>query len=119
MINRTNVPCNGCTACCRGDAIFLHPECGDVVASYETSEDFNPLTKKMEPVLKRDADNNCVYLGPAGCTIHERAPVICREFDCRLNFLKFPRSLRRRMVRQGFASQEVFDAGRQRLGSLK
>jgi Fe-S-cluster containining protein len=25
----------------------------------------------------------CRYLGPFGCSIHAKRPVICREFDCR------------------------------------
>jgi Fe-S-cluster containining protein len=37
--------------------------------------------------LRRTPDGDCVYLGPQGCTIHGRHPVICKIFDC-MNFVK-------------------------------
>ena len=30
------VPCGTCNQCCRNDAIFIHPECGDDASQYET-----------------------------------------------------------------------------------
>lgn len=70
------VPCGTCTECCRGDAIFLHPECGDDPSTYETEEYEGRL------ILKHKPNRDCIYLD-GGCTIHERRPVICREMDCR------------------------------------
>jgi Fe-S-cluster containining protein len=104
---RSDVPCNGCTACCRGDLIVLHPEDGDDITAYET-----------ERMLKRTAENNCIYLGPEGCTIHDRAPVICREFDCRRMFKMLSRKERRRAIKIGFMDQEVLAAGRERVHTL-
>ncbi len=120
MIERANVPCNGCKLCCQHDLIVLHPENGDVVADYagDTERRINPLTGVLVHALKRKPNGNCVYLGPDGCTIHDRAPVVCREFDCRLMYLCIPRAERRRLVRQGLMEQAVFDAGRARLESL-
>ena len=73
------VPCGTCTECCHGDAIFMHPECGDVPANYETDSYEGRL------ILKHKPNGDCIYLDrSAGCTIHSRRPVICREMDCRI-----------------------------------
>lgn len=73
-----NVPCGTCTACCQGDAIFMHPECGDDPSQYETE------MYEGRVILKHKPNGDCIYLDRAkGCTIHERRPAICRELDCR------------------------------------
>lgn len=116
---RQSVPCNGCTACCRNDFIALHPECGDDPRQYQCTLQYNPVTKKECWVLDRKEDESCVYLGPNGCTIYDRAPTICREFDCRRMFLLLDRATRRMSIRKGLMSKEVLDAGRKRLHTLK
>ena len=112
MSVRASVPCNGCTACCRNDMIFLHPEHGDDASQYLTEPVVNPLTGKAGHMLAKAPNGDCIYLGESGCTIHERAPVICREFDCGLMFAKWPRAERRRLTKQGMFGKEVFDQGR-------
>lgn len=114
-----SVPCNGCTSCCHGDAIVLHPECGDVPAHYDTEKSTHPLTGAPCLMLRKKEDGSCIYLGEGGCTIHGRAPAICREFDCRRMFLKFTRPERRRLIKTGLFDKEVFDAGRERLHTLE
>jgi Fe-S-cluster containining protein len=98
-----DVPCNGCTACCRFDLILLHPEDGDVVMLYETMEIINPMTGEPALALKHKPGGGCIYLGDGGCTIHGRAPVICKAFDCRRfyrdSYMGRPRHVRRRMMR--------------------
>jgi Fe-S-cluster containining protein len=67
------------------------------------------------PILKRRPNGDCVYLGENGCTIHDRAPTVCRVFDCRdayLNFMQHPRSERRRMIREKYVDPEIFEIGR-------
>jgi Fe-S-cluster containining protein len=62
--------------------VNIWPEHGDDAESFETYT----VTKaggKPEIFLKKTAAGACVYLGPAGCTIYERRPVVCRDFDCR------------------------------------
>jgi hypothetical protein len=56
----------------------------------------------------------CIYLGQDGCTIHDRAPAICRAFDCRDLFLSKTRAERLAMIKSGMVSNEVFSAGRKR-----
>lgn len=74
-----DVPCNGCTRCCKGDALRLLP--GDNPDEYLTEpHDFIPGAL----MLAHKANRECIYLGPSGCTIHDRRPLMCREMDCRL-----------------------------------
>lgn len=116
---RANVPCNGCRACCINDLIMLYPEHGDDPSQYETMEIVNPLTGKKGRALTHKPNGECTYLGPEGCTIHDRAPVLCKAYDCRRNFLKFTRAERRRLVKEGIVDREKFDAGRKRLHTLE
>ena len=115
----SELKCDGCRACYMNDALFLHPECGDSPEEYETVGAINPLTGKKQFMLAHKPNGECVYLGESGCTIYERRPAICREFDCRKMFKRFDRDTRRLMVRKGLASKAVMDAGRKRLRTLE
>lgn len=109
--DRASVPCNGCTLCCQKDAIVLLPERGDDISQYKHSiVDGVPMVNKV--------DGHCVYLIDGKCSIWDRAPFMCRLFDCRLWYLSKTRAERRRLVKSGHADREVFDAGRARLDSL-
>lgn len=115
----TSVPCNGCTACCKNDLIVLHPEIGDDPSTYITMAAVNPLTGQTCLALQQKPEGGCIYLGETGCTIHDRAPAICREFDCRRSFLKLgDRTMRRRLLKAGIIDKEVLEAGRKRLDTL-
>ena len=113
------VPCNGCTACCRGDLIALKEHLGDKPEDYKVHKHRNVVTGKVDWVLDHKPNGDCVYLGPRGCTIHDRAPVVCREFDCRAVFLALTKEQRREWVKSGAIKKEVFAAARARLGTLK
>lgn len=116
---RTPVPCNGCRLCCINDVIMLHPECGDDAAQYQTVPIRNPLTGKPGLMLDHKPNGECIYLGETGCTIYDRAPAICREFDCRRIYQRTTRAERRALIARGLASKDKFDAGRQRLHTLE
>ena len=106
------VPCNGCTLCCRQEMIWLHPEDGDP-AQWMTVPAVHPLTGEPGRALaKKPGGAECVYLGAHGCTIHGRAPIICRVFDCGQAFAILSRPERRRRVRAGLVDQAVLDQGR-------
>jgi Fe-S-cluster containining protein len=115
---RADVPCGSCRRCCRGNSIvMLLPDEGDVVASYE-HEIINLPGAGRGPVLKRKPNGDCTYLGENGCTIHDRAPTICRVFDCRgayRAFMQHTRNERRRILKGGMIDKEILDAGRDRL----
>jgi hypothetical protein len=115
---QTEVPCNGCTECCRsGQGLFLHPDQGDDVESYQIQV---AADRAGNPVylLATTAAGACVYLGAPGCTIYERRPLICRTFDCRKHYLILPRQDRDNLVRIGLSSRAVFNAGRARMKTL-
>lgn len=116
---QTDVPCDGCTACCRsGQALFLHPEQGDDVEAYLHRTGFDPAAGKPVYFLATDENGACVYVGAAGCTIHERRPLLCRSFDCRKHYLMLPKQDRDNLVRIGASSRVVFDAGKARVKTL-
>jgi hypothetical protein len=69
-------------------------------------------------VLAATPEGACVYLGPAGCTIYDRRPLLCRTFDCRTHYLILPRQDRDNLVRLGLSSRAVFNAGRARVRTL-
>jgi len=110
-----SVPCNGCTLCCRNDMILLHPECGDRASDFITQEVAHPFTGRPSLMLAKkpgpDGKPVCIYLGDTGCTIHGRAPAICRELDCGKMYSMLPRGERRRHVRMGIVDQAVLDQG--------
>lgn len=116
------VPCNGCTSCCQGDMIILHPECGDNSAEYQTVECVNPVAGKAALMLAHKPNGDCIYLERGvGCTIHGKAPTVCREFDCRRMYLKMmelSRVERRLSLKHGFLSKPIITAGKKRFASL-
>ena len=73
------VPCNGCTLCRQGDAIRLEPE--DRAADYKTEP--HPYIPGAL-MLAHKPNGECVYLDENGCSIHNRAPSLCRTADCRI-----------------------------------
>jgi Fe-S-cluster containining protein len=74
------------------------------------------LAGQKMTVLELTDDGACVYLGPDGCTIHDRAPIICRTFDCR-RFVQM--NFRNRADRRAAASQsDVVRAGMERMKTL-
>lgn len=80
IIDVGNVPCNGCTLCCKNfDILRLLPE--DNPDDYMTEP--HPY-RGGELMLAHKENGDCVYLGTDGCTIHNRRPRMCREMDCRL-----------------------------------
>jgi hypothetical protein len=115
---QTEVPCGGCTECCRSNqGLFLHPEQGDDVESYQHRVAAD-RTGKPVFLLATTASGACVYLGPSGCTIYHRRPLLCRTFDCRKHYLTLPRQDRDNLVRLGLSSRAVFNAGRARVKTL-
>ena len=107
------------------------PEHGDDPSQYETVPlDLNPkfaaklneltgLTGKLAVMLKKKENGDCVYLGPDGCTIWDRAPYLCRVFDCRTWYQRFSRKQRKHLLAIGELDPEIIRAGRQRLHTLE
>ncbi len=73
-------------------------------------------------MLRKKANGDCFYLGEKGCTIWDKAPGVCKAFDCRLWYSgalqKYSRPERRQMLREGSLNAEIFYAGKKRVRSL-
>ena len=119
MNDRAQVHCNGCTECCQRDLLILHPELGDNPAEYQTMECINPVTGRWALALAHKPEGGCIYLTKDGCSIHERAPAICRKFDCSEFVAKLTaettRAQRRRMISNGLISANLLKEGKRRL----
>ena len=120
---RAVVPCKGCTACCHGERVVLITERGDNPALYKTEPaTINDIGVEMYGIGKRmlahKQNGDCYYLGDKGCTIWDRAPYMCKIFDCRRFYLRFTKAERRELDRMGM-DQSVIRAGRKRLASLE
>lgn len=120
------VSCGSCRACCRGDAIVLHPEHGDDPSQYETEEMPQSMQAEVDKmfgvnrgralILKRAENGDCLYLSrETGCTIYERRPAICREFNCAKMVDKLGLEGLKKVASKGLVSQEVLTAGIARL----
>ncbi len=116
------VPCGSCHACCGGMHVVLQPERGDILDEYETEEITNPITKEKNIALKHGKDGNCIYLDKKGCTIHNRAPIICKEFDCRKFWQrlleKTTRNQRIRIIKKGVINRKILRQGKKLLKTL-
>ena len=108
------VPCNGCTLCCQGDAIRL------------TEED-NPNEYLTEPhpyisgelMLAHKANGDCIYLVESGCSIHDRAPSLCRSADCRSLALKYDFTTAMKLHQMKRIDIRVWDKGNELLDDLR
>ena len=97
----SDVPCNGCTACCRQQVVLLSMEDEPNMAAY----DYRHVGDLR--VLNNKPNGDCTHLGPEGCTIYENRPFICRTYDCRKHF----KSLAGR-ERRLFSNSALGDAAR-------
>ncbi len=115
MVERAEVACGSCRACCRGEAIMLFPADGDLIETYQTFDGINPINGHAAKFVAQKENGDCVYLGAEGCAIHARAPAICRKFDCAglyRRFMEMPRADRRRLKK--LVDGPVMEAGRER-----
>src|SRR5689334_22372189 len=82
----SDVPCDGCTACCRSSQ-FVHiaPDETDTLAHIPRELMFPaPRLPKGHVVLPYDQQGCCPMLGDAGCSIYDHRPRTCRTYDCRV-----------------------------------
>lgn len=105
-----DVPCNGCTLCCRHDAVRLLP--GDDPKQYKTEQHDHFPGQLM---LAHKPNGDCIYLGEHGCTIYERRPRMCREMDCRLIALRTSFTKARRLNKKGLLREPIWKKGRELL----
>jgi Fe-S-cluster containining protein len=92
---------------------------GDQIEKYgdNVSEIGGSQPKRIALKLKPNGD--CIFLGDKGCSIYEDRPYVCRDFDCRRAVANFPKTALNEVVRAGIFSQDIVDAAKERMGSLK
>jgi Fe-S-cluster containining protein len=81
-----DVPCEGCTACCRSSQFVpIEPDETDALAHIPRALRFRaPGRPKGHVILGYDEHGCCPMLGDHGCTIYEHRPRACRTYDCRV-----------------------------------
>lgn len=107
------VPCNGCTLCCREEPVQLLPEQGDDYRQYRTVAG-RGIGGRPALFLKQEA-GACVYLNETGCSIYEKRPFLCRDFDCRVLYQQSPRPERRRRIKATPSLGPIYARGRELL----
>lgn len=107
------VACDGCTLCCKGDAVRLLP--GDDIESYQTEQ--HPRVKSAR-MLAHKENGDCLYLGDGGCTIYDRRPQMCRSMDCRVIAKKISPKLARALIEKKALPASVYYRGKELLYTL-
>lgn len=77
-----SVPCGDCNACCRSEylkADLTAEEAAELEHVFDDDMGANVLAKRP--------DGSCVYLVEGKCSIRDRRPRSCRQYDCRLHLL--------------------------------
>ena len=82
----SDVPCNGCTACCTSSQ-FVHigPDETDTLAHIPAELLFPaPLRPGGHLLMGYDERGHCPMLIDNRCSIYEHRPQTCRTYDCRV-----------------------------------
>jgi uncharacterized protein len=82
----SDVPCGGCTACCRSfQFVHIDPDETDAIAHIPAELLFPaPQRPRGHLVMGYDDEGRCPMLGDGGCTIYQHRPRTCRMYDCRV-----------------------------------
>jgi Fe-S-cluster containining protein len=82
----SDVPCNGCTACCTSSQ-FIHVEPDETeTLSHIPAELLFPAPRlpRGHVLLGYDERGHCPMLIDNRCSIYEHRPRACRTYDCRI-----------------------------------
>jgi Fe-S-cluster containining protein len=81
-----DVPCNGCTACCRSaQFVAIEPDESETLARIPPELVVPaPLRPPGHVVLGYDERGHCPMLVDDRCSIYEHRPRACRMYDCRI-----------------------------------
>lgn len=82
----SDVPCNGCTACCTSSQ-FVHigPDETETLARIPPELQFpTPRRPPGHVLLGYDDQGRCPMLVDGQCSIYEHRPKTCRTYDCRV-----------------------------------
>ena len=82
----SDVPCDGCTACCTSSQ-FVHIEPDEVETLRRIPAELRfpaPRLPKGHVLLGYDENGHCPMLVDGACSIYEHRPRTCRTYDCRV-----------------------------------
>ncbi len=82
----SDVPCDGCTACCRGSQ-FIHIEPDEVATLARVPVALRFAAPGLAPghvVMGYDEHGHCPMLIEDRCSIYDDRPRACRTYDCRV-----------------------------------
>jgi uncharacterized protein len=81
-----DVPCHGCTACCRsGQFVHVDPDETDALAHIPSELLFPaPGMPRGHRLLGYDERGHCPMLVDDRCSIYDHRPRACRMYDCRV-----------------------------------
>lgn len=80
-----DVPCDGCTACCRsGKLIPVEPDEADALAHIDAGCLVPMPGEPSRHVLKHAQSGRCSQLTEDGCAVYAHRPRACRAYDCRI-----------------------------------
>ncbi|HTY02004.1 MAG TPA: YkgJ family cysteine cluster protein [Bacteroidota bacterium] len=111
---RRDVPCNGCTLCCEGDAIRLVEE--DDPTAYLTEPHPSVVNAVM---IAHKKNGECIYLENHGCSVHSNAPSLCRAADCRVIARRLSFEEARRQHLLGRLDIRIWDRGHELLSATR
>jgi uncharacterized protein len=82
----SDVPCAGCTACCRSSQfVHVEPDETDTLAHIPAELLFPaPRLPRGHLLLGYDERGHCPMLVDDACSIYEHRPRACRAYDCRV-----------------------------------
>jgi Fe-S-cluster containining protein len=82
----SNVPCDGCTACCTSSQFVpIGPEETDTLAHIPGPLLFPaPGLPTGHVLMGYDERGHCPMLVDGACSIYEHRPITCRTYDCRV-----------------------------------
>lgn len=80
-----DVPCNGCTACCRNFEMIRLDERDDIDPEDMVGAIMQDGSRWV--VLKHQENGDCIYLQDGKCSVYEKRPLVCRQYDCRFEHI--------------------------------
>ena len=86
--NMSKLVCGECSQCCRGP--------GRGRLRVKPSDDYGTLDVFGDHFLPNKLNGDCAYVTDEGCSIYEKRPQVCRDYDCRvfLNHMHIPIRIR-------------------------
>ncbi len=98
-----DVPCKGCTACCRDPLMYV-----DVTDEEAQRLQTRRIDENGRLEVARKPNGECVYLIDNKCTIYAQRPNACRKYDCRFALLGAPLAGADIVRREGVEQWERF-----------